>query len=194
MTREMKRLVLLASLLALTASCKKKEDKKDEAAKPTESMAKPEDKMAEPKKEEPAKDEPKKLPEVEMVDHDLAPFGKQFTGWVVTAPKDAKLELDDPSRHIVLSDTDFVDFSEVPGWDDANKMLEQDKDNQNIKRVSATEVRYERTPPLGKSWLVDVMVKVGKEKWGCGTGITGTFTSEAMADRIATICKSIRKK
>jgi hypothetical protein len=37
-------------------------------------------------------------------------------------------------------------------------------------------------------------VKVGKEKWSCGTGMTGTFHSEAMADRIATICKSIRKK
>ena len=191
----MKRLVLVVSILALTSACKKKEakDSKDEAAKPTEPMAKPEDKKPEDVKE-PAKDEPNKLAEVEMVDHDLAPFGKQFTGWVVTAPKDAKLELDDPSRHIVLSDTDYVDIMEAPGWEDSIKTLDKDKDNQNIKKVSATEVRYERTPPLGKSWLVDVLVKVGKENWGCGTGMTGTFHSEAMADRIATICKSIRKK
>lgn len=189
----MTRLVLLGSLLAITAACKKQEAKpKDEAAKPTES-AKPEAKPEETKPE-PPKDEPKQLPEVEMVDHDLAPFGKAFEGYVVTAPKDAKLEFDDPSRHIVLSDTDFVDVSEAPYWEDGIKTLDQDKDNQNIKKVSDTEVRYERTPPLGKSWLVDILVKVGKDKWSCGTGMTGTFHSEAMADRIATICKSIRKK
>jgi hypothetical protein len=148
----------------------------------------------EDKKPEEPKTEEKKLPDAEMVDHDMAPFGKQFTGWVVTAPKDAKLEFDDPSRHIVLSDTDFVDISEEPYWEDGIKQLDKDKDNQNIKKVSDTEYRYERTPPLGKSWLVDTLVKVGKEKWSCGTGMTGTFHSEAMADRIATICKSIRKK
>lgn len=189
----MKRLApLVAAVLALAPACKKKEEAKPEPAKtePTAPVvAKPDDKPAEP-----PKDEPKKLPEVEMVDHDLAPFGKAFEGWVVTAPKDAKLEYDDPSRHIVLSDTDFVDISEAAYWEDGIKTLDQDKDNQNIKKVSPTEVRYERTPPLGKSWLVDTLVKVGKDKWSCGTGMTGTFHSEAMADRIATICKSIRKK
>ncbi|HLL23379.1 MAG TPA: hypothetical protein VK427_14680, partial [Kofleriaceae bacterium] len=143
---------------------------------------------------EPVKDEPKQLREVEMVEHDLSPFGAQFTGYVITAPKDAKLEYDDPSRHIVLSDTDYVDISEAPAWSDSVKSLDKDKDNQNIKKVSDTEYRWERTPPLGKSWLVDTLVVVGKDKWSCGTGMTGTFHSEAMADRIATICKSIKKK
>ena len=189
----MKRLAVVVAVLALSSCSKKKkeEDKPKDEAKPTESMKTP---PVEEKKAEEPKSEEKKLPDAEMVDHDMAPFGKQFTGWVVTAPKDAKLEFDDPSRHIVLSDTDFIDVSEAPYWEDGIKALSQDKDNQNIKKVSDTEVRYERTPPLGKSWLVDILVKVGKEKWSCGTGMTGTFHSAAMADRIATICKSIRKK
>lgn len=188
----MKRLALAVSVLALSASCKKKEEK-TEAPKPAELVAETKP-AAEPAKDEPVKEEPKKLADAEMVDHDLAPFGKPFEGWVVTAPKEAKLEFDDPSRQIILSDTDFVSITEAPGWEDGVKALDKDKDNQNIKKVSETEVRYERTPPLGKSWLVETLVKVGKDKWSCGTGATGTFHSEAMADRIATICKSIRKK
>jgi hypothetical protein len=193
----MNRLVLVASILAFTGCKKKEEAKPADPAKTTDTgsaVAKEEPKMAEPAKDEPAKDEPKKLEEVEMVDHDLAPFGKQFAGYVVTAPKDAKIEFDDPSRQIVLSDTDFVSIGEAPYWEDSVKGLDKDKDNQNIKKVSDTEYRYERTPPLGKSWLVDMLVKVGKDKYSCGTGMTGTFHSEAMADRISTICKSIRKK
>lgn len=190
----MKRLVLVASILAFTA-CKKKEEAKPADTTTAEpgsaAVAKDEPKPADP---EPAKDEPKTLPEVEMVDHDLAPFGKSFEGYVVSAPKDAKIEFDDPSRQIVLSDTDFISIDEAPFWEDGVKGLDKDKDNQNIKKVSDTEYRYERTPPLGKSWLVDMLVKVGKEKYSCGTGMTGTFHSEAMADRISTICKSIRKK
>jgi hypothetical protein len=186
----MNRMVVVAALFALTAACsKKKETPKDEAPKPAEPAAK-----TEPAKAEPAKDEPKTLPAAEMVDHDLSPFGKQFAGYVVSAPKDAKIEFDDPSRHIVLSDTDFVSLDEAPYWEDSVKGLDKDKDNQNIKKVSDTEYRWERTPPLGKSWLVDTLVKVGKDKWSCGTGMTGTFHSEAMADRISTICKSIHKK
>jgi hypothetical protein len=188
----MKRLAVVVAVLALSSCSKKKEEPPAPKEEPkTEAMKQP---PPEDKKPEEPKTEEKKLPDAEMVDHDMAPFGKQFTGWVVTAPKDAKLEFDDPSRHIVLSDTDFVDISEAPYWEDGIKQLDKDKDNQNIKKVSDTEYRYERTPPLGKSWLVDTLVKVGKEKWSCGTGMTGTFHSEAMADRIATICKSIRKK
>ncbi len=194
----MNRTLVLVAVLALAACSKKKEDKPAEPAKPTEPAAGSDKKDTAPaddkKPEAPQAKDDKKLPDEPMVDMDLAPFGKQFAGWVVTAPQSAKLEFDDPSRHIVLSDTDFVALDEAPYWEDGIKALDQDKDNQNIKKVSATEVRYERTPPLGKSWLVDILVKVGKEKWGCGTGMTGTFTSEAMADRIATICKSIRKK
>jgi len=188
----MKRLVIVASILALTACGKKKEGEGDKAPPKTDDKGSA---AMTPPKDEPKKDD-KKLPEVEMVEHDLSPFGKQFAGWVVTAPKTAKLEFDDPSRHIVLSEEDFITLSEAEGWNDAinEKSLASDKDNQNIKKVSDTEYRWERTAPLGKSWLVDTLVMVGKEKWSCGTGITGTFTSEAMADRIATICKSIKKK
>lgn len=192
----MKHFALVAVALVAFTACKKKEEKKaEEAAKSADPAMKTDTPKTEDKpKDEPKADEPKKLPEVEMVDHDLAPFGKQFTGYVVTAPKDAKIEFDDPSRHIVLSDTDFITIEEAGGWDDAMKGLDKDKDNQNIKKVSETEYRWERTPPLGKSWLVDMMVMIGKDKYSCGTGITGTFHSEAMADRISTICKSIRKK
>ena len=154
----MNRLVLVASLLAFTGCKKKEEAKPADPAKTTEpakDMAKDEPKVAEP-----AADEPKQLAEVEMVDHDLAPFGKAFEGYVVTAPKDAKIEFDDPSRQIVLSDTDFVSIGEAPYWEDSVKGLDKDKDNQNIKKVSDTEYRYERTPPLGKAWLVDTLVKV----------------------------------
>ena len=186
----MKHALVVVAVLALVACGKKKEEKKDPG--PTAGTAAGTAATEDPPK--PDKPEEKTLPEVEMVEHDLAPFGEQFKGYVVTAPKDAKLDFDDPSRHITLSDEDFVALSEAEFWEDGVKSLETDKDNQNIKKVSDTEIRWERTPPLGKSWLVDVLVMVGKEKWSCGTGITGTFHSEAMADRIATICKSIKKK
>jgi hypothetical protein len=191
----MKRMLAVAAVLVITSCSKKKDDNATPPADPPKGSAAVEAPKQEPKKEEPKSDE-KKLPEVEMVEHDLSPFGKQFAGWVVTAPKDAKITFDDPSRHITLSDEDFVAISEAPGWKDANneKSLASDKDNQNIKIVSDTEVRYERTPPLGKSWCVDVLVKVGKDQFSCGTGMTCTFHSAAMADRISTICKSIKKK
>lgn len=166
---------------------KKKED--DKASTPTPGSAEPV--AAKPAEDKPAE---KPLPEAEMVEHDLAPFGEAFAGYVVTAPKTAKLEFDDPSRMIVLSDEDFISLSEAEYWEDGMKALASDKDNSNIKQVSETEVRWERNPPLGKAWNVDVLVKLGEQKWSCGSGSTGTFHSSAMADRIATICKSIRKK
>ena len=190
--------LLVASLLAsslFVVGCKKKDEAKDKPATPATGTAAAGDPAAKPeeKKEEPKTDE-KKLPEAEMVEHDLSPFGKQFAGYVAMAPKDAKIEFDDPSRHIKLSDEDFISISEAQYWEDGVKTLADDKDNKDIKKVSDTEYRWVRTPPLGKSWLVDTLVMIGKEKWSCGTGMTGTFHSEAMADRIATICKSIKKK
>jgi hypothetical protein len=187
----MSKAFLLASLLVFASSCNKKKEEKQ--GEPTKDMTAPGDKAKDPPKDEP-KVEEKKLPEVEMVEHDLSPWGKQFAGYVALAPKDAKIEFDDPSRNIKLSEEDFVSVGEAPYWEDSIKTLPDDKDNKNIKKVSDTEVRYERTPPLGKSWLVDILIKVGKDKYSCGTGMTGTFTSELMADRIATICKSIKKK
>ncbi len=60
--------------------------------------------------------------------------------------------------------------------------------------VSPTQVTYERTLPLGTAWAVDVKIAVGKATWSCATGDPGTFTSAAMRDEIADICKSIHKK
>src|SRR5688500_8895136 len=141
---------LLALALLSAAGCKKKEEKKDTPAMGT--AAGTAEGTAAAKPDEPKPDEAKKLPEVEMVEHDLSPFGKEFAGYVAMAPKDAKIEFDDPSRHITLSDEDFVSISEAEYWEDGNKTLGSDKDNQNIKKVSDTEYRWERTPPLGKSW------------------------------------------
>ncbi len=195
----MKIALVIVALLAVVA-CKKSSDKDapkepaagDQAMKPTEPAMKPADPAV------PAKEAPKDPPKAEpMVDHDLAPLGKDFAGYVVTAPQNAKIELDDASRSIVLSDVDSVSIGEAEFWEDGVKTLATDKDNSNIKQVSATEVRYERNPPLGKAWNVDTLIKVGKggkAKYSCGTMMGGTFTSEAMAEQIATICKSVRKK
>jgi hypothetical protein len=129
-----------------------------------------------------------------MVELDLSPLGAAFKGVVAMVPEGSKTEFDDPSRHIVIDDKDFVSLTEAPGWDDAVKSLNTDKDNKNIKMVSPTEVTYERTPPLGTAWDVDVKIKLGKAQWSCATGDPGTFTSAAMRDEIAEICKSIHKK
>ncbi len=45
---------------------------------------------------------------VKLVELDLSPFGAAFKGFVAMAPEGAKAELDDPSRHIVIDDKDFV--------------------------------------------------------------------------------------
>jgi hypothetical protein len=182
---------LLAAAVVLAASCKGKSDKpadnppKTADPKPAEPPAEPPKPAAEPPK-------PAAAP-VEMVEHDLSPFGAAFKGYVATAPKTAKIEFDDPSRHIVLSDTNFIVVDEAPYWEDGIAALEKDKDNSNIQKVSATEVRYERNPPIGKMWMVEMMVKIGKAKYSCGTGMTGPDSKE-QADLIETICKSIKKK
>jgi hypothetical protein len=163
-----------AAVAEKRASCR---TQTSETAKPSEA-AKP---MEAPK------------PSGDMVEHDMAVFGEAFKGYVVTAPKSAKLELDDPSRQIVLSDTNFVSISEAAYWEDGVAGLAQDKDNSNIKKVSDTKVRYERNPPIGKMWMVDTLVKIGDTKWSCGTGMTGPDSAEK-ADQIAAVCKSIKKK
>jgi hypothetical protein len=38
-----------------------------------------------------------------------------------------------------------------------------------------------------------MLVKIGKAKWSCGTGMTGPASKEE-ADQIESICKSIKKK
>ena len=122
---------------------------------------------------------------------DLSAFGPAFAGYVATAPKGTKVEFDDPSRHVTVSETDFLSIGEAPFYDDAMKGLADDKDNKNIKRVSATETRWERNPPLGKEWNFDVKLTGVDGDWDCSGS---TFTSAAMADALVEICKSIRKK
>jgi hypothetical protein len=129
-----------------------------------------------------------------LVETDLSPFGPQFKGYVAMAPEGAKLEFSDPSRFIHLDDKDFVSIGEAPYWEDAVGGLSKDPDNKNIKKVSDTEYQYERTPPLGTAYSVDVLVKIGKTKWSCNAGDPGTFTSDARRQEIAAICKSIHKK
>jgi hypothetical protein len=125
------------------------------------------------------------------VETDLSAFGPEFAGYVAMAPKGTKVEFDDPSRHLTVSDSDYLSIGEAPGYDDAMKGLADDKDNSNIKRVSATEVRWERNPPLGKEWNFDVKLAGIDGDWDCSGS---TFTSAAMADSLVEICKSIRKK
>lgn len=168
--------------------------KKDDAPAATTADQPVAAKPTEPSTAVPTPEAPKAAPAAKLVETDLSPFGPAFKGYVAMVPEGAKLEFDDPSRHITLSDTDFVSISEAPYWEDGVKSLATDKDNKNIKNVSATEVTYERTPPLGIAWAVDMLVVVNKSKFSCTTGDPGTFTSAAMRDAIADICKSIKKK
>jgi hypothetical protein len=181
------RLVVIA--LVMVTACKKKEA--DHAADPKPSTPTAEPAAAKPAEPAPA---PAAAPSAKLVELDLAGFGPAFKGYVATAPEGAKLDFSDPSRHIVLSDTDYVSVGEAPYWEDAVGGLAKDPDNKNIQKVSATEYRYERTPPLGTAWAVDILVKVGDAKFSCTAGEPGTFTSAAMREQIANICKSIHKK
>lgn len=186
--------VALFSCVALAGACKKKDPEK--AAEPAKDTPKPTEPAVTPPPDQPKPAEPAPPPQaaaVELVETDLSALAPAFKGYVAMAPKTAKIESDDSSHHISLSDTDFITLDEAPFWDDGIAALEKDKDNSNIKKVSATEVRYERNPPIGKMFLVETLIKVGKAKWSCGTGLTGP-SSAAVADQIATICKSIKKK
>ncbi len=122
---------------------------------------------------------------------DLSVWGPEWKGWVAMAPEGTKVELDDPSRQLSISDTDFLSVSEAPGYADAVKGLAGDKDNSNIQVVSDTEARWERNPPLGKQWNFDVKIDLGGKPWSCNGG---TFTDAATADKLVAICKSMKKK
>lgn len=122
---------------------------------------------------------------------DLAAWGPAFAGWVAMAPEGTKVELDDPSRQLKISETDYLSVGEAPGYDDAIKGLANDKDNSNIKIVSPTEARWERNPPLGKEWSFDIKLDVGGKPWSCSGS---TFTDAPMADKLVAICKSMKKK
>jgi len=180
--------VALISCAALAGACKKTDSEK--AAAPAKDTPKPAEPAVAPTPDPPKPAEPAA---VELVEIDVSALGPAFKGYVAMAPKTAKIESDESSHHISLSDTDFITLDEAPYWDDGIAALEKDKDNSNLKKVSATEVRYERNPPIGKMFLVETLIKVGTAKWSCGTGLTGP-SSAAVADQIATICKSIKQK
>lgn len=189
--KQMLALTLFASGMLVTGACGKKKEgeaDKDTAAKPATET--PTTKEADPPKEAPKPAAPAGKP----VDVDLSAWGPAFKGYVATVPEGSVVEFDDPSRHLKLSDVDYVSVGEAPYWEDAVAGLSKDPDNKNIKKVSDTEYRYERTPPLGTAWAVDMLIKVGKDKFSCTAGDPGTFTSDAMRDQISAICKSIRKK
>jgi hypothetical protein len=122
---------------------------------------------------------------------DLSVWGPEWKGWVAMAPEGTKVELDDPSRQLSISETDFLSVGEAPGYADAVKGLAGDKDNSNIQVVSDTEARWERNPPLGKQWNFDVKIDLGGKPWSCNGG---TFTDAATADKLVAICKSMKKK
>ena len=185
--------VLLTSLVLATTlvACGSKK-KEGEGGDPA-----PAAKASEPKAADPAPAEAKPAapaPSAKLVETDLSKFGPAFKGYVAMIPEGAKLEFDDPSRHITLSDTDFVSISEAPYWEDGVASLAKDPDNKKIEKIGDNTVKYERTPPLGTAWAVDVLVKLGKDKFSCTAGDPGTFTSAAMRDSIEAICKSIKKK
>jgi hypothetical protein len=134
-------------------------------------------------------DKDEKPAAVEMVELSLEPLDKSLAGYVMSAPKGAKID----GTQVKFGEYDFLDLSISPGWDDAVKGLGNDKLNENIKKVSDTEYRWERVPPIGRMFMVDVLVKVGDVKWSCTTGFTGPAKVET-ADLISTMCKSIKKK
>lgn len=192
----MKQTLSIALVLAAAASlsaCKKKEENKpaDPAAKPADPAAKPADPAAKPADPVPTPTPTPTAPAANLVEVDLSPFGDAFKGYVAMAPAGTKVEFDDPSRQLIISDTDFVSVSEAPGYADAVKSLGTDPDNSEIKVVSDTEARWMRNPPLGKQWNFDVKVDVGGAPYSCSGG---TFTDAAMADTLVNVCKSIKKK
>lgn len=123
----------------------------------------------------------------------LDPFGPDFVGMVATVPAGTKLVADEFSRQFILNDFEFVAVSDAPYWEDGVKGILSDKTLQNVQRKSPTDVRWEATPPIGKTWYIDTLVKVGKKPYSCGNQI-GTTSGPAMVDAFAAICSSIRKK
>lgn len=187
MTRIFPMVMALGLCIACDSKTEEKKDDKKADAKKTDAK-KTDDKKA----DAPAKaDEPAAPPAAADKELDLSAFGPAFKGYVATAPDGTKVEFDDPSRQLIVSDVDFLSIGEAPGYADAVKGLAGDKDNSNIKVVSETEARWERNPPLGKQWNFDIKLDIGGKPWSCGGG---TFTDAAMADKLVTICKSIKKK
>lgn len=183
---------LLSIALLFAAACGKKTE---EGAKPgpsptdkaTETTTDKVDTTADKEEAKPA-DKPLTLPADTEID--LSPWGGPFKGMVATAPAGSKVELDEPSRQMKITDTDFLSVGEAPYYADAIAGLAKDKDNSNIQKLSDSEARWERNPPLGKEYNFDIKLTAVKD-WDCSGS---TFTSPAMADKLVAICKSIKKK
>lgn len=122
---------------------------------------------------------------------DLAAWGPKFAGYVAQAPAGTKIQFDDPSRQLLVTDTEYLNINEAPFLEDAIAGLGKDPDNLNIVKVSATEATWERNPPLGKMYAFDTLVQTGTDKWSCNG--ESSDSAEA-AKRLLAICKSIKKK
>jgi hypothetical protein len=198
----MKNILVTVSLvsLATVAACKKDSEK---AAAPAPSAPAPTAPTAPaplaPAPTAPSAPAPEPAPAAapgpgKMIELDLAAFGADFKGYTISAPAGAVVEFDAPSRQIKWGESEYLSIDDAPFWEDAAAGLTKDKDNQNVVVTKGVMARWERTPPLGKSWLVDVVVKVGKNKLSCNNGMTGTFTNKETADLAETMCKSLHKK
>jgi hypothetical protein len=196
MSFEMKNILVTVSLVSvvIATACKKDNEK---APAPTPSAPAPS--AAGPSAPVAPTPDPTPAPVAapapgKMVELELAAFGADFKGYTISAPEGAVVEFDAPSRHIKWGESEYLAIDDAPFWEDAVAGLAKDKDNQNIVVSKGIMARWERTPPLGRSWLVDVVVKVGKNKLSCNNGMTGTFTSKEIADLAETMCKSMHKK
>ncbi len=128
---------------------------------------------------------------VEVKEIDLSAFGPSFKGYVAMAPSTSKVEFDDPSRFLHISELDYLKLSEAPFFADGIASLSKDPDNKNIVKLGELGATYERNPPLGKQWCFDYQVKIGADAWSCSAE---SFTSAEVAKQLLEICKSIKKK
>lgn len=191
-------LAFTAALAATTATaCKKKDaDKKSDTAGDTKGAnpkpADPGTPGTPPADPKPADPTPPPAAPAKLVEVDLSPWGGPFAGMVAMAPEGSKVQFDDPSRQLMIDDTDFISVSEAAGWDDANseKGLSGDPDNKEIK-AGPTESHWVRNPPLGKQWNFDTKLELGGATWSCNGA---TFTSADVEAKLTAICKSIKKK
>ena len=126
-----------------------------------------------------------------MVEIDLSPSGEDFKGLVISVPEGAKLNSD---LQITWGESEYIQVGMAPYWEDGIASLSKDKDNQNIVLDKGVMARWERVAPLGRSWLVDMLVKIDDKKYSCNNGLVGTFTSKEMADLAETMCKTLKKK
>ena len=188
-------LVSACSLLAAVAvagGCKK-DEKKAAPATPAPTAAAPAGEPAAAAPAAPTAPAPAPAPG-KMVELDLSKMGPDFKGLVIQAPEGAELDFDDTSHHIKWGESEYISLEIAPYWEDSVAGLAKDKDNQNIVVSKGVMARWERTPPLGKSWLVDVLAKIDGKNWSCNNGMTGTFTSKEMADTAEAMCKTFKKK